>query len=193
MATPAAVLDFWCGAPPLHTRTEWFKKSAAFDDEIRERFGALIEAALDGTLPADRDAEWDADAPSRLARILLLDQFTRNIFRDTARAFAGDALALALTRSMIDAGDDRQLPPLQRWFVYLPLEHAEDLAAQAQSVRLFGALADEDSTLKGASDYAQRHFEVIERFGRFPHRNRALGRDSTAQELVYLQQPGAGF
>ena len=189
MATPAAVLDFWCGAPPLHTRTEWFKKSAAFDDEIRERFGALIEAALGGTLsPA-----WDADAQSRLARILLLDQFTRNIFRDTARAFAGDALALALTRSMIDAGDDRQLPPLQRWFVYLPLEHAEDLATQAQSVRLFRALADEDSALKGASDYAQRHFEVIERFGRFPHRNRALGRDSTAQELDYLQQPGSGF
>ena len=193
---PAAaqqVLNFWFG--PLggpdegRLRTAWFSKNPAFDAEIRERFGALIEQALAGGLH-----DWDAGgAQGALARILLLDQFTRNSFRDTARAFAGDTLALAAALTLIDAGGDRALTTLQRVFAYLPLEHAEDLALQRRSVALFEALAAEDAQQAGALDYARRHLAVIERFGRFPHRNQALGRASSPAELDYLAQPGAGF
>ena len=124
-ARAQAVLDFWFGAPgsPAHgrNRPEWFRKDAAFDAEICARFGALIDAAIGGGLRA-----WDAaGAASALARILLLDQFTRNAFRGTARSFAGDALALQAAQAMVATGQDLQLPPLQRWFVYLPYEHAE--------------------------------------------------------------------
>jgi uncharacterized protein (DUF924 family) len=186
--SPEAVLHFWFGAPPLQQRAEWFRKSDEFDALIQERFGTLVERALGG-LPA----AW-ADGPApRLASILVLDQFTRNIFRGSARAFAGDARALAVARAMVDDGSHLALAPLQRWFAYLPFEHSEDLAMQAQSVNLFGALATQVPALAGALDYAQRHHEVIRRFGRFPHRNAPLGRASTADELLYLRQPGAGF
>jgi uncharacterized protein (DUF924 family) len=187
--SPEAVLHFWFGAPPLQQRAEWFRKSDGFDALIRQCFAPLVEAELDGDLPAawsDGPGEW-------LARILVLDQFTRNIFRGSARAFAGDDRALALALAMIEDGSHLSLAPLQRWFAYLPFEHAEDLAMQERSVALFGALAAEDTMLAGALDYAQRHQEVIRRFGRFPHRNALLGRASTADELLYLQRPGAGF
>lgn len=192
---PAAaqqVLNFWFG--PLMSdsdgqlRAAWFSKSADFDAEIRTRFGALIEQALAGGLLA-----WERSPLGALARILLLDQFTRNSLRGQARAFAGDALALRTAVTLIDAGRDQALSPLQRWFVYLPLEHAEDLALQQRSVALFEALAADDARLADALDYARRHLAVIERFGRFPHRNAALGRSSSAEELTYLAQPGAGF
>ena len=188
-ASPAEVLAFWFGAAPLKVRDIWFRKSEAFDADVRERFGPLVEVALAGALSAD----WHAVAPSKLAKIVLLDLFTRKIFRDTPRAFAGDFHALGLARSLIDADDDRTLPPLQRWFVYLPLEHAEDLPTQQLSVQLFQGLAEEDSALAGASDYAQRHHDVIARFGRFPHRNRILDRASSPEEIEYLSQPGSGF
>jgi len=180
------VLGFWFGAPPLRQRAEWFRKSETFDAEIRSRFGAAVEAGLGGRLPA----VW-ADEP--LAEILLLDQFTRNVFRGSARAFAGDARALALARGVVARGDDRRLRPLQRWFVYLPFEHAEDIAAQDEAVRLFEALAADDRALAEALDYAVRHRDVIRRFGRFPHRNAILGRQDTPEEAAFLREPGSRF
>ncbi|HSW09034.1 DUF924 family protein [Aquabacterium sp.] len=187
-----AVLDFWFDPPddPQHgqPRAEWFRKDAAFDAQIRERFGALIESALAGQLSG-----WAASAQGALAQLIVLDQFTRNSFRDTARAFAGDARALAAARAMVASGQDRQLGGVQRQFVYLPFEHAEDLAAQQQSLQLFGQLEQDEPTLAGLQDWAHKHQVIVARFGRFPHRNAALGRPSTAEELAFLQTPGSGF
>ncbi len=130
-----------------------------------------------------------------LARILLLDQFTRNAFRDTPRAFAGDAQALALAESLVAAGRDKNLTPHQRWFAYLPFEHSESLLDQERSVALYSGLRREmqNETFDGVYDYALRHREIIARFGRFPHRNAILGRASTAEEIVFLGQPGSSF
>jgi uncharacterized protein (DUF924 family) len=184
----ADVLQFWFGAEGDAPRAQWFRKDAAFDALIAERFGALVERALLGDMTG-----W-GDAPDgALARILLLDQFTRNVFRDTPRAFAGDALALAVARAMVARGDDQALPPLRRVFVYLPFEHAEDRAAQQQALALFAALRAADTTLAEFEDYARRHAVVIERFGRFPYRNAVLGRASTAEELAFLEQPDSRF
>ena len=185
MTDAQAVLDFWFGPPPLQVRTAWFRKDPAFDDSIRARFGAAVDAALAGELC------WPGST-GLLAQTLVLDQFPRNLFRGQARAFAGDAQALAIALQLIDSGAHLALHPLQRWFVYLPLEHAEDLALQDRSVALFSALAA-DAGMADALDYAERHRDVIRRFGRFPHRNAALGRPSTAEERAYLATPGSGF
>ena len=189
---PSDVLDFWFGAPgsPEHgqARAEWFRKSSAFDASIAHRFGPLIEHALGGGL-----AEWAARAQAALARVIVLDQFTRNAFRDSPRAFAGDAFALAAARAMILAHHDEGLAPLQRGFVYLPFEHAEDLATQNESVALFTQLAAQAPEMGQMLAYALRHQEVMRRFGRFPHRNRILGRASTAEEQVFLELPGSRF
>jgi uncharacterized protein (DUF924 family) len=182
------ILDFWF-LPAGDYRAEWFRKDDAFDAAIRERFGAAVDAALAGTAPA---AAGDGEM---LARILLLDQFTRNIFRGTPRAFAGDAQALALATQLVSSGRDKNLDPWQRWFAYLPFEHAESLLEQERSVALFAALAREAQlpAFDSALDYAVRHREVIVRFGRFPHRNALLGRASTAEESAFLAQPGSSF
>lgn len=186
------VLNFWFGAlggaSDDQLRAVWFKKDTAFDDEVCQRFGALLEQALAGGLRA-----WESSPFGTLARVLVLDQFTRNAYRGQARAFAGDAQALGSALALIDRGQHGVLTPLQRWFIYLPLEHAEDLALQQRCVRLFEALATEDARLAGALDYAHRHLAVIEKFGRFPHRNAILGRCSSTEELDYLAQPGSGF
>lgn len=191
-ATADEILAFWFGAPgsPQHgqQRDAWFRKDPAFDAAIAARFGATVEAALAGGLHT-----WLVQPVTTLALILLLDQFTRNIFRDTARAFAGDTLALQAARALVDAGSDRALEPLQRVFVYLPFEHAEDAAMQDESLRLFSALAAAVPGLDDMLDYARRHRDVIRRFGRFPHRNAALGRVSTAAETAFLTQPGSRF
>ena len=188
-----AVLDFWF-LPPDHPghgayRPEWFRKDEAFDTVIRERFGAAVEAALSG--PAAVDAP-DADL---LATILLLDQFTRNIFRGTPQAFDGDPQALKIAESLVASGRDKNLSPWQRWFAYLPFEHSESLLEQERSAALFTALAREmrHEAFDSACDYALRHREVIVRFGRFPHRNAILGRESTAAEIEFLEQPGSSF
>ena len=181
------ILDFWFGPPPPAARGEWFRKDAVFDAAIRARFGVAIESAMGGAF-----REWQSDAGGALARVLLLDQFTRNAFRDTPRAFAGDGEALATAIAIVDAGFDRTFNRYQRSFAYLPFEHAEDLAAQRRSVALFGGLAG-DADSPGAIDYAHRHYGVISRFGRFPHRNAILGRESTSEELVFLSQPGSSF
>ena len=191
MAAWQPILDFWFLPPgePGHrkSRPEWFRKDAAFDLLIRQRFGDQIERALAGGL-----LEWDDEPRGALARIILLDQFTRNAFRDTPRAFAGDSLALAAALALVGAGSDRQLAPVERWFVYLPLEHAEDLAIQERSVALFNALAAEPG-MEGIVEYAVRHRDIVARFGRFPHRNRILGRASTPEEDEFLKLPGSGF
>jgi uncharacterized protein (DUF924 family) len=186
-ARAAEVLDFWFGADDAR-REVWFRKDAAFDAEIRACFGTLIESAL-----AHGIDEWSGDADTALARLIVLDQFTRNAFRDSARAFAGDALALAGAQALVARADDRRLAPLRRVFVYLPYEHAEDAHVQNASLRLYGALAQEAPALADFEIWARRHAEIIARFGRFPHRNALLGRTSTEEELRFLAQPGSRF
>ncbi|MDP2008078.1 MAG: DUF924 family protein [Rubrivivax sp.] len=180
---------FWFGDPPTTTPLPaWFRKDTAFDAQIRERFGALLATALAGGLQS-----WDASPAGVLARILVLDQFTRNAFRDTARAFAGDALALAAAQALVARGEDQALTPLQRWFAYLPFEHAEDIVVQRQAMALFTTLAEQHPVMADARHWALKHFEIIERFGRYPHRNALLGRQSTPEEAAFLLQPGSGF
>ncbi len=190
-AAPDSVLDFWFGAPGTaeygRPREFWFRKSVATDQVIRERFAPAVEAALQGGL-----RHWvDDGARGALAVILLLDQFTRNLFRDSARAFAGDAAALAIARDLVATGGDARLASVERWFAYMPFEHSESMADQRESLRLFGALAA--LGLAEPLAWAQKHFEVIERFGRYPHRNEVLGRNSTAEEIEFLRQPGSRF
>ena len=189
--TAQQVLAFWFGAPGSpqrgQARAEWFRKDDAFDDEIRRRFGDAVAIALAGGF-----GEWCTTAEGSLARILLLDQFTRNIFRGTARAFAGDERALATAEDAVARGFDRELPARERWFLYMPFEHAESEQAQHRSLELFGALARETGD-EDALVWARKHADVIFRFGRYPHRNAILGRASTPEEEAYLRQPGAGF
>ncbi|MDX7746998.1 DUF924 family protein [Aeromonas veronii] len=172
----------------------WWGKSSEADALLASRFGKLAEAAAKGSL-----AHW-ADTPSgRLALILLLDQLPRNIHRGTPAAFAQDPLARDLCLKGLSIGADKSLSPLERVFFYLPLEHAESREQQARSVALFEALAAEQAgtpaqaTFAGFADFARRHQVIIERFGRFPHRNDILGRTSTPEEAAFLQQPGSGF
>lgn len=193
MGTPAwqPVLDFWFlpETDPGHgqSRAEWFRKDPAFDALMHQRFGEEVSRALAGEF-----VEWDSDPRGALARIILLDQFTRNTFRDTPRAFVGDGRALAAARAVVDSGRDRMLDAVERWFVYLPFEHAEDMAMQERSVALFNTLAAEPG-MDDIADYAIRHRDIIARFGRFPHRNRILGRASTPEEIDFLKLPGSGF
>ncbi len=185
--TPEAILEFWFGPPPHRPRDAWFRKDASFDAVVRERFGDAVDDALAGGL-----VHWSRTARGALAHVILLDQFTRNIHRDTPRAFAGDALALAAAREAIARGFDRELEPIERGFLYLPFEHSEEWAMQERSLALFGQLAAEtgDRTLL---DWAEKHAAIIRRFGRYPHRNAALGRPSTAAELEFLRLPGSSF
>jgi uncharacterized protein (DUF924 family) len=193
-ARAQAVLDTWFGAPDSaefgHARKVWFKKDVTFDALLNERFGALLEEALEGRLTS-----WAATPPGTLALIVLLDQFTRNCFRGTPRAFAGDNEALKLARTLVDTRDELTLPTIHhRVFVTMPFEHDEALASQREAVRLLQALFDEtgDKDVEDFLDYALRHAEVIARFGRFPHRNVVLGRETTAEERTWLKQKG-GF
>ena len=182
-----AILDFWFGPPPHAARGEWFRKDVAFDASIRARFGVAIESAMGGAF-----REWQSEAGAALARVLLLDQFTRNAFRDTPRAFAGDGEALATAIAIVDAGLDRKLDRFERSFAYLPFEHAEDPAMQERSIALFGALA-RDTGDRAPLDWAEKHAVIVRRFGRYPHRNAILGRASTPEEIAFLQQQGSSF
>lgn len=177
---PQDILAFWFGelTPQQH-----FSKDAALDALIRTRFGATLEAAARGELQP-----WRTDAPGRLAEILVLDQFPRNIHRDTPRAFACDALALNLARELVAQGLDRELPPPQRAFAYMPYMHSEDLAAHTEALPLFS-----QPGLEHNLPSLHRHTAIIRRFGRYPHRNAVLGRTSTPEELSFLQQPGSSF
>ena len=181
------VLEFWFGREPGGTRPEWFRKDAAFDAEIRRRFGALHASAARRELEA-----WRAAPAPMLALIVVLDQFSRNLFRGDASAFAQDVHARECSVEALFRGDDRLLLPVQRQFIYLPFEHSEDLAEQDKCVELMRSLEAFEAT-RGLVEWAERHREVVRRFGRFPHRNATLGRPSTAEEVEFLKQPRSGF
>jgi len=194
------VLEFWfgaCGADgaldPVKQKM-WFGDGRQFDDDIRARFAPLHRRATRGEL----DREWTATPQGRIALIIVLDQFSRHVHRGTAAAFAQDAAAQRLAVDGIDHGADRQLIPAQRVFFYLPLEHAEDVELQRLCVRCFDGLAHTVAPqwrkeYESFLDYARRHRDVIERFGRFPHRSATLGRESTKEEIEFLKQPGSVF
>jgi uncharacterized protein (DUF924 family) len=196
------VLEYWLGAElpttesALARKPLWFTKSEATDEEIRHRFGALLQEALAGKL----DGEAMEQPLGLLAVLIVLDQFTRNAYRGTPKSFAGDAKARQLALKAIDLGwdVDDAIPPVARIFMYLPLEHAEDMGMQHSSVVAFEQLLQESAPaerafFEGTLDYAHKHLDVIEQFGRFPHRNVILGRESTPEEKDYLSKPGAGF
>ncbi|MGF6723861.1 uncharacterized protein (DUF924 family) [Paraburkholderia sp. GAS41] len=187
-----AILDCWFGAPGSATfgldRKLWFARDAAFDTSLRQRFAALLEAAGQGALDT-----WMETPLGALALVVLLDQFSRNIHRGTALAFATDGHALRIARQMVANGFDLRLPNLfHRAFAYMPFEHDESLESQREARRLFKLFEAEP----GAASYyrsALRHAAIIERFGRFPHRNALLGRTSTEEELAFLGKPGSSF
>lgn len=162
---------------------QWFGKDPEFDRQIRERFGALVEAASQGKLE-----DWLDTPRGALAYILLLDQFTRNIHRGSGKAFAADAKARAAAIKALVDGYDQKIPDREKTFLYLPFEHSEELEDQERCVALFEAIGNDQLT-----DYAVRHRDIIARFGRFPHRNDVLGRESTDAEQEFLKQPGSSF
>ena len=174
------VLDFWFDelTPQQH-----FAKDADLDARIAERFGTLLQAAERCELAA-----WRATAGGRLAEIVVLDQFSRNVYRDQAHAFANDAVALALAQEFVSGAHDAELPIAQRAFAYLPFMHSKSLTIHAQALMLFDQPGLEDNLR-----FEHLHQDILQRFGRYPHRNAALGRTSTPQELEFLAQPGSSF
>ena len=180
IAEAEAVLDYWFKELP---RDKWFAKDAAVDAEIGRRFGAL-HARLAQGIPA----EWLASPPARLAAIVVLDQFSRNLYRDDARAYASDAAALGAAKAMLDEGLETGFNRDELHFLYMPFMHAEDMAEQDRSVALSGTLGEPETL-----DFAERHRAIVARFGRFPQRNAPLGRVSTPEELAFLAQPGSRF
>lgn len=194
-----SVLEFWFSAtqldaPQIDSRMErWFGGSTAVDAQIREEFGELVRKALSGRLD-----EWAGDAESRLALIIVLDQFCRNIFRGTGKAFAGDRRALKLCVEGAIRGDYKNLAAVQRVFFFMPLQHSESLNVQDKSVRIFNALAEGVSdtlreTFLTFAQFAELHRDIVARFGRFPHRNQYLGRRNTAEEDEFLAAEGVRF
>jgi len=197
--TIETVLNFWFGADPDDAAVAkeksalWWSKGPEIDDEIRQRFESLVVKAAAGEL-----ADWQSTPSGRLALILLTDQFPRNIYHDSPRAFAQDSKTLAYCLDGIKRDFDFKLRRIERVFFYLPLEHAESLEHQEQSVRQFSALldevgADQKNLFAEYLDFAVRHRNIIARFGRFPHRNKILGRKSTAEELAFLAEPDSSF
>jgi uncharacterized protein (DUF924 family) len=171
------VISFWFADP-----ARWWRKDPSFDEEIRARF-----AALHAALERDELEDWKRTPRGTLAYVIVLDQFSRNMFRDTPRMFASDARARAAVHEAIARCDDVALSSVERGFLYMPLMHSEKLAEQEQSVALYGALDT------GQLSFARQHRDIVERFGRFPHRNAILGRASTPEELAFLEQPGSSF
>jgi uncharacterized protein (DUF924 family) len=191
MSQADEILEFWFGKPDQpeygKNRKVWFTKNPKFDQEVRSRFLSVYQQAAAGQLD-----DWKTSPLGCLALIILLDQFPRNMFRGQPQAFATDSQALAYAQHAVAQGFDKLLLPIQRGFVYMPFEHSENLEHQRQCVELFSALKDNPECASGV-DYAHRHLKVIDRFGRFPHRNEILGRETTAEEAEFLQQPGSSF
>jgi uncharacterized protein (DUF924 family) len=189
-STPADVLDFWFDSD---SEALWYERNDAFDAAIGRRFGDTLEAALRGDLDA-----WTETPEGWLALLIVRDQFSRNLYRHDARAWAGDPGTQVLALDGIAQGYDQRLAPMQRVFAYMPLEHAESPVLQQHCVRLFERLLAcqpeaQRPRFQNYLDYARRHHDVIARFGRFPHRNAVLGRTDTPAEQAYLATPGAGF
>lgn len=174
------VLHFWFDSLQP---AQWWTKDLALDERIRQQFGSLHTQASAGEL-----FPWRDSAEGRLAEVLVLDQFSRHLFRDSARAFAQDGMALALAQEAIAQGFDRTLTPVQRSFLYLPFMHSESALIHEQALRLYT-----QNGLAENLDFELRHKAIIDRFGRYPHRNAALGRISTAEEIAFLQEPGSSF
>ena len=190
VAGPAEILEFWFSD---RVRPLWFERDAELDAEIRRRFAETHKAALNGQL-----SSWEGSPEGCLALVILLDQLSRNLHRGTARAFAGDAQARAAADRALARGFDQSLPPDRRWFLYMPFEHSEAMADQRRAVALLRAHAEaatgsERTRAQELLEYAQRHLTAIERFGRFPHRNELLGRETTADEAEYLKDPRVWF
>ena len=194
-----AVLEFWLGDLDEHGLASsekskaWWKKSQSFDQEIKERFADDSAAILAG-----KHDDWPETPRGTLAAVIVLDQFSRNMYRDQAEMYAGDALALKLATDAIKKGFDRQLPTDARVFLYMPFMHAEDVAMQDRCVELFAAmLSDVDEAAKGRiqsnHEFAVQHRDIVAKWGRFPHRNKIVGRDSTAEEVEFLKGPGSSF
>jgi uncharacterized protein (DUF924 family) len=185
-ARAQALIDFWFGAPGdperLHHKQIWFRSTPEFDDAVRGRFAADHAAAVAGAF-----ADWYANPEGALALVMLLDQVPRNIYRSTPRAFASDTLALAATNRALDRGFDQRLPAAWRLFFYLPFEHSEVLADQRRGLDLLLALPPVPGR-PGDGHMTRLHLEIVEQFGRFPHRNVILGRASTAEELQFLEE-----
>ncbi|MDR5859344.1 DUF924 domain-containing protein [Halomonas eurihalina] len=177
---PRRVLAFWF---ETLGPAQWFRKDPALDAEIAERFADTLEAALRGEL-----WQWRETSQGRLAEVIVLDQFSRNIHRDTPRAFAADPVALVLAQEAVARGDDRVLEPGERAFLYMPYMHSESRVVHDEALRLF-----DQPGLERNLEFEHRHRAILERFGRYPHRNAILGRASTPEELAFLEQPGSSF
>lgn len=194
-----ATLDFWFGTIDDHHAMDpskiriWFGGGAEFDAQVRERFGADVERAVEGELDG-----WAATARGRLALVILLDQLTRNAFRDTPRMYAGDERAQRLAIEGMERGHDRELRVVERLFLYMPLMHAEDRGLQRKLLDVTSALREElpeehRAKFGGFFEHAEKHAAIVERFGRFPHRNELLGRASSPEEVAFLKEEGRGF
>ena len=199
MESPQSILEYWFGTEDddavvaRQQASLWWSHDPEVDAEIRRRFLPLVQRAAAGALDG-----WNESPEGRLALIIVTDQLPRNIFRGSSQAFASDEIALRLSLEGLARRVDRLLRPIHRVFFYLPLEHSEQLEHQVRCVALFRELATEvadeqATTFAGFLDYAEQHHAIIERFGRFPHRNGILGRDSTPEEIEFLQQPGSSF
>ena len=199
MENPDSIRDFWFGSNPddvvvAQQRSKlWWSKNPDTDQDIRNRFEIQLQRAADNALTA-----WTESAAGLLALVLLTDQFARNMYRHTPKAFQFDAMAQDWCQTGLARGMDQMLRPIERVFFYLPLEHSEALAHQEQSVRLYARLYQEVppeymDTFRRFLMFALRHRRIIERFGRFPHRNEVLGRLSTPEEILFLKEPGSSF
>jgi len=178
--TPETVINFWF---KQSTPKDWFAKNETFDNKIISQFSETYDAATKGEL-----YDWRLTPDGRLAEIIVLDQFSRNMFRNSSRAFHFDSLAVILSQQAIDLGEDLELPLESRKFVYMPFMHSESLVIHKLAMKAFSQPGLEDNL-----EYEIRHRQIIERFGRYPHRNIVLGRQSTQAEIDFLKQPGSSF